>query len=61
MVKPSDVANRLRQIATKIDNSKSPKRELVAEDLQEVLSVLENAEPPAADPPAAEPPAPPAE
>jgi len=61
MVKPSDVANRLRQIAAAIDNSKSPKRELVAEDLQEVLSVLENAEPPAAEPPAAEPPAPPAE
>lgn len=57
MASPKQVAARLRQIATKIENSKAPKRELVAEDLQEVLNVLENSEP-AAEPPA--PPAPPA-
>ena len=61
MVKPSDVSNRLRQIAAGIDKSKSPKPELVASDLQEVLDVLENPEattaepPPAAAPPAAAP------
>jgi len=40
-MKPNSVASRLRQIATKIENSKSPRRDLVAEDLQEVLQKLE--------------------
>jgi len=37
-MRPSQVARALRQIAMKIDNSKSPNRELVARDLKRVLS-----------------------
>jgi len=37
---PNQVAKALRQIATKIDNSKSPNRELVARDLKRILAAV---------------------
>ena len=40
-MKPSQVAEALRHIASKIQNSKQPIRKLVAEDLQQVLSALD--------------------
>lgn len=36
-MKPSQVAEALRLIASRIENSKSPRRELVARDLKQVL------------------------
>ena len=40
-MKPSQVVQSLRHIASKIQNSKQPIRKLVAEDLQQVLSALD--------------------
>jgi len=40
-MRPSQLAQALRQIATKIENSKAPHRELVAEDIQGILQELE--------------------
>jgi hypothetical protein len=39
-MRPSQLAQALRQIAAKIDNSKSPKRELVARDLKRTLAAV---------------------
>lgn len=39
-MKPSQLSSILRRIAAAIDNSKSPSRELVAEDLRRVISNL---------------------
>jgi hypothetical protein len=39
-MKPYQVALKLRQIAATIDNSKNPRRELVASDLYQLISVL---------------------
>lgn len=40
-MKPSEVSSILRRIASAIDKSKNPKRELVARDLKRVLAVLD--------------------
>jgi hypothetical protein len=40
-MKPSEVSNTLKRIASKIDNSKNPKRELVAKDLRKVIAATE--------------------
>jgi hypothetical protein len=40
-MKPSEVSNILRRIATKIDNSKNPKRTFVAEDLRKVIMAVQ--------------------
>jgi len=40
---PSQVAQALRQIATKIENSKAPDRRLVGQDLHRVLLAVEDA------------------
>jgi hypothetical protein len=37
---PNQLAQNLRRIASKIDNSKSPKRELVARDLKRIISAM---------------------
>ena len=39
-MRPSQVSSALRQIATKITNSKNPRRDLVFKDLEFVLSKL---------------------
>ena len=39
-MKPSQVANSLRHIASKIDNSTNPKRELVARDLKRLVTAM---------------------
>jgi hypothetical protein len=39
-MRPSQVSKTLRQIAAKIDNSKNPKRELVAADLKRILAAI---------------------
>jgi hypothetical protein len=39
-MKPSEVSNTLRRIATAIDNSVNPKREIVAKDLRRVIAVV---------------------
>jgi len=36
-MKPSQLANQLRRIATAIDKSKNPDRKLVARDLKKIL------------------------
>jgi hypothetical protein len=42
-MKPSHIASRLRQIAAAIDNSKNPRRDLVARDLQQVIIAVGSA------------------
>ena len=44
-MRPSQVSSVLRQIATKITNSKNPRRDLVSKDLEFVLSKLAASEP----------------
>jgi hypothetical protein len=39
-MKPSQVASKLRQIASTIDNSKNPRKDLVAADLKKVIGNL---------------------
>ncbi len=39
-MKPSQTASRLRQIATAVNDSKSPRRDLVVADLKRVLSSI---------------------
>jgi len=51
-MKPSQTAGKLRQIATAIENSKRPDRNLVAEDLKKIIASL--TEPDTADKPEAE-------
>ncbi len=41
-MKPSELSSTLRHIAAAIDKSKSPKRELVARDLKQVLAAIED-------------------
>jgi hypothetical protein len=41
-MRPSSFADRLRFVAQKIDNSKNPYRELVAEDVKELIQELED-------------------
>ena len=41
-MKPYQVAEALRHIASKIQNSKQPIRKLVAEDLKQILANLDN-------------------
>jgi len=36
-MKPSQIASKLRQIASAIDNSKNPRQDLVAQDLRRVI------------------------
>jgi len=36
-MRPDQMAEALRQIATKIDNSKAPKRKLIARDLKRII------------------------
>jgi len=40
-MKPSQVASKLRKIATTIDNSKNPRRDLVAADLKRIIAATE--------------------
>jgi hypothetical protein len=40
-MKPSQVAHKLRQIATAIDNSRSPRRDLVAADLKQIIGSMQ--------------------
>lgn len=51
-MKPSQVASKLRQIATAIDNSKSPRVDLVVEDLKRIAGGIDAPDP--FDPTAAE-------
>jgi hypothetical protein len=37
-MKPFQVSTKLRQIATKIENSKKPRKDLVANDIRQILS-----------------------
>jgi hypothetical protein len=39
-MKPSEVSNTLRRIATKIDNSVNPKKNLVAKDLRRIIMAI---------------------
>jgi len=41
-MKPSQVASKLRQIAAAIDNSKNPRKDLVAADLHRVVTAIED-------------------
>ena len=43
-MRPDQLAKSLRQIAAKIDNSKNPKRELVARDLKRIIAKLPGGE-----------------
>jgi hypothetical protein len=45
-MKPSQVSASLRRIATAIDKSKNPKRELVARDLKRAIAMLVDSEAP---------------
>ena len=40
-MKPSEVSNTLKRIASKIDNSENPKRALVAKDLRRVIVAID--------------------
>lgn len=40
-MKPSRVTSKLRQIATALDNSKNPRRDLVAADLKKLITAVE--------------------
>jgi hypothetical protein len=40
-MKPAQIASKLRQIATAIDNSKNPCRDLVEQDLRRVIAAVE--------------------
>lgn len=42
MIKPSEVSASLRCIAAIIENSKNPRKELVAQDLKEILAAVTN-------------------
>ena len=39
-MKPSEVSNTLRHIASTIDNSQKPSKELVAKDLKKIIAVV---------------------
>jgi hypothetical protein len=41
-MKPSQISNQLRQIATAIDNSKNPSRKAVSQDLRRVLVAMDD-------------------
>lgn len=41
-MKPSQVSTKLRQIAAAIDNSKNPRRDLVAADLKRVIIAVDD-------------------
>lgn len=43
-MKPTEFANKLRRIATAIEHSKSPKRNLVLQDLKHIAATLEEEE-----------------
>jgi hypothetical protein len=43
-MKPSQMAQKLRQIASAIDNSKNPRRDLVAADLRRIVAVIDDGE-----------------
>ena len=40
-MQPSQVSSTLRKIATKIDNSVNPKRELLVKDIKKVITAME--------------------
>lgn len=43
-MKPAELANKLRIVASKIDDSLSPRRELVLNDLKQILAGLTDKE-----------------
>lgn len=44
-MKPSQIVNKLRLIATSIDNSKQPNKFLVANDIRQIVAILLNSPP----------------